>query len=62
MIYVSNDGHVTDIFLFVHHGTDFVYGEVHLKRKRDFINKNINAINIKGTLLRIVASELSYHI
>lgn len=33
MIYVGNDGHVTDVPFFVHHGTDFVYSEIHLKEK-----------------------------
>ena len=31
MIYVSNDGHVSDVLLLVHHPTDFVYCKVHLK-------------------------------
>lgn len=31
MVYVGNDGHVTDVPLFVHHPTDLVYCKVHLE-------------------------------
>lgn len=31
MVHVRNHGHVTDVGLLVHDGTDLVYGEVHLK-------------------------------
>lgn len=30
MIHVCNHGHVPDVGLFVHDGTDLVYSEVHL--------------------------------
>lgn len=31
MIYVGNDGHISDVLLLVHHGPDLVYREVHLR-------------------------------
>lgn len=31
---VSNDGHVTDVLLLVHHGTDFINSEVHLQKEK----------------------------
>lgn len=34
VIHMSDDGHVTDVLLFVHHGTDFVDGKVDLKARR----------------------------
>lgn len=35
MIHVRNHGHVTDVGLLVHDGTDLVDSEVHLERERD---------------------------
>lgn len=34
VIDVRDDRHISNILLFVHHGTDLVYGEVHLKESR----------------------------
>lgn len=33
VVNVSDDGHVTDVPLLVHHATDLVYGEIHLKQR-----------------------------
>lgn len=33
VVNVSDDGHITDVLLLVHHATDLVYGEIHLKQR-----------------------------
>ena len=44
VVHMSNDGHVPNVFLFVHTFSDLVYREIDLKRKFKGLNVNLNFI------------------
>ena len=41
MVHMSNDGHVLNVFLFVHTFSDLVYREIDLKQKFKGLNVNL---------------------
>lgn len=59
VIDVSNNRHVSDIVLFVHNGTDLVYGEVHLGKESEKITiSNILSQNVKS--FKVISGEICF--
>lgn len=59
MIDVSDDGHVTDVPLLVHHATDFVDSKIHLQMEKFIVGLVKFGVKVKKKLLR-VTNHLSY--